>query len=286
LLNINREYRERERIAKKIEQQKEELTLKNKNITDSINYARRIQIAMMPSVRHFKAVFEDSFILHMPKDIVSGDFFWVNHANNKIFFSAADCTGHGVPGAFMSIIGVELFRRIIEIEKIYTPAEILNGLSKHLERVFGDVDEMKLRDGMDLAFCSINDEHTLLEFAGAFNSLYIIRDSSIIEIRGDRYSVGVYPEDEKFRSFNNHVLPLQDGDLIYVFTDGFVDQFGGPEGKKYKYRRFRHLLLALHQLPLAKQEEFLRKSILEWKGDLEQVDDILVMGLRIRQQKQ
>lgn len=285
LTRLNREYKDRERIAKKIEQQKEELTLKNKNITDSINYARRIQLAMMPSVKLFKAFFTDSFILHMPKDIVSGDFYWVNHVENKVFLSAVDCTGHGVPGAFMSIIGVELFRRITEIEKTYVPADVLNSLSKNFERVFGDVDEMKLRDGMDLAFCSINEDHTILEFSGAFNPLYIIRDSSIIEVKGDRQSVGVYHDEDEVHSFTNHVIPLQDGDLIYIFTDGFVDQFGGPEGKKYKYRRFRHLLLALQQLPLNKQEEYLRKSILEWKGENDQVDDILVIGLRIHQHK-
>lgn len=281
----NKAYKEKERIAKKIEQQKEELTLKNKNITDSINYARRIQLAMMPSGRLFNAIFPDSFILHMPKDIVSGDFYWVNHVKNKIFFSAVDCTGHGVPGAFMSIIGVELFRRITEVEKLFTPAEVLNSLSKNFERVFGDVDEMKLRDGMDLAFCSLNEEHTILEYSGAFNPLYIVRNNSIMEIKGDRHSVGVYEEDDELRSFNNHVIPLQDGDLIYIFTDGYVDQFGGPEGKKYKYRRFRHLLLAVHQLPMEKQIEFLKKSILEWKGEQEQVDDILVMGIRIHQNK-
>jgi serine phosphatase RsbU (regulator of sigma subunit) len=281
LRRINKEYKEKERIARKIELQKEELSLKNKNITDSINYARRIQLAMMPSAKNFKAIFPDSFILHMPKDIVSGDFYWVNKVSDKIFFSAVDCTGHGVPGAFMSIIGVELFRRITEIEKIFTPAEVLNSLSKHFDRVFGDVDEMKLRDGMDLAFCSLNAEHTILEYAGAFNPLYIIRGNSIIEIKGDRNSVGVYHDEDEVRVFNNHVLPIQDQDLIYIFTDGFADQFGGPEEKKYKYRRFRHLLLALHQLPMNKQEEFLKKSILEWKGKLDQVDDILVMGIRI-----
>jgi serine phosphatase RsbU (regulator of sigma subunit)/ligand-binding sensor domain-containing protein len=285
LMRMNREYKDKERIAKKIEQQKEELSTKNKNITDSINYARRIQVAMMPSIKNFKVYFPDSFILHMPKDIVSGDFYWVNNVGDKIFLSAVDCTGHGVPGAFMSIIGVELFRRITEVEKIYTPAEILNSLSKNFERVFGDVDEMKLRDGMDLAFCSINKDNTVLEFSGAFNPLYIIRDSSILEVKGDRQSVGVYHEEDEVHSFTNHVIPLQEGDLIYVFTDGFVDQFGGPEGKKYKYRRFRHLLLALQQLPMSKQEEFLKKSILEWKGEMDQVDDVLVIGLRIHQNK-
>lgn len=285
LTRINREYKDKERIARKIELQKEELTVKNKNITDSINYARRIQLAMMPSKKMFSSLFPDSFVLHMPKDIVSGDFYWVNKVDDKVFFSAIDCTGHGVPGAFMSIIGVELFRRITEVDKTSTPAEVLNSLSRNFERVFGEIDEMKLRDGMDLAFCTVNEDHTSLEYAGAFNPLYIIRDSSIMEIKGDRHSVGVYEDDDMVRSFNNHVIPLMDGDTIYIFTDGFADQFGGPEGKKYKYRRFRHLLLALHQLPMEKQKEFLRKNIMEWKGDLDQVDDIMVMGIKIHQKK-
>ncbi len=287
LRRINKEYKEKELIARKIEIQKEELTLKNKNITDSINYARRIQLAMMPSIKIFSAIFPESFVLHMPKDIVSGDFYWVNQVKGQTFFSAVDCTGHGVPGAFMSIIGVELFRRITEIEGIDTPAEVLNSLSRNFDRVFGDVDEMKLRDGMDLAFCSLNEDHSTLQYAGAFNPLYIVRDSSILEFKADRYSVGVYDEEDESieRLFNNHVIPVKDGDTLYIFTDGFADQFGGPEGKKYKYRRFRHLLLALHQLPMEKQREFLRKSILEWKGDLDQVDDILVMGIKIRSVK-
>jgi serine phosphatase RsbU (regulator of sigma subunit)/ligand-binding sensor domain-containing protein len=285
LRRINKNYKEKELIAKRVVLQKEELTLKNKNITDSINYARRIQLAMMPSVRLFTSVFPDSFVLHLPKDIVSGDFYWINQVDNNNYFSAVDCTGHGVPGAFMSIIGVELFRRITEIEKISTPAEILNSLSRNFERVFGDVDEMKLRDGMDLAFCKINKEQTILEYAGAFNPLYIIRDSSIMEIKGDRHSVGLYEKGDEVLGFNNHVIQLQEGDTIYIFTDGFADQFGGPEQKKYKYRRFRHLLLTLHQLPMEKQKEFLSKSVLEWKGELDQVDDILVMGLKIHQNK-
>ncbi len=281
LLRMNREYKERAHIAKKIEGQKEELAIKNKSITDSINYARRIQLAMMPSEKQFSNHFPDSFILHIPKDIVSGDFYWVNKVGKKVFFSAVDCTGHGVPGAFMSIIGVELFRRITEIEGISEPAEILNRLSRNFERVFGDVDEMKLRDGMDLSFCAIDETHTKLEFAGAFNPLYIIRNNSILEVKGDRHSVGVYDDDDNVPSFNPHHLNLQEGDMLYIFTDGFVDQFGGPEQKKYKFRRFRLLLLALHQLPVEMQMEYLRKSILEWKGELEQVDDILVMGIRI-----
>ncbi len=279
--NLSRQYRERERIAEQLMKQKEELTLKNKNITDSINYALRIQSALMPSERFFKSIFPDSFILHIPRDIVSGDFYWINEVKDNIFIAAVDCTGHGVPGAFVSIIGFELFRRMTNIEGIKKPSEILNSLNKDFQEVFRDVENITLRDGMDVAFCSLNRKTLMLEFAGAFNPLYLIRDNSIIEVKGDRNSVGLDHPDYSIDEFTNHEIQLQTGDIFYIFSDGYADQFGGPEGKKYKYRRFRHLLLALHHLPLNRQHDYLHKSIMEWKGDLDQVDDILVIGIRI-----
>jgi serine phosphatase RsbU (regulator of sigma subunit)/ligand-binding sensor domain-containing protein len=287
LRNLNRQYKEREIIAKEVELQKEELTQKNKNITDSINYAKRIQMALMPSTKLFRKYFSDSFILHIPKDIVSGDFYWVNEVDGRVYFAAVDCTGHGVPGAFMSIIGFELFRRITEIEKKKQPAEILNSLSQGFAGIFRDIEDITLRDGMDAAFCAIDPELKILEFSGAFNPLYLVRDNTITEIKGDRFSVGLnHVEDElPPQLFKDNVIPLQEGDVIYIFTDGYADQFGGPEGKKYKYRRFRHLLLALHQLPMDRQLEFLRRSIMDWKGNLDQVDDVLVMGIRIHHKK-
>jgi serine phosphatase RsbU (regulator of sigma subunit) len=283
LRKMNRQYKERELIARKVEQQKEELTQKNKNITDSINYAKRIQMALMPPRKLFGRIFQDSFILHIPKDIVSGDFYWINEVEGRIYFAAVDCTGHGVPGAFMSIIGFELLRRITEIEKKKKPSEILNSLSLGFETIFRDIEDITLRDGMDVAFCAIDQEMKVLEFSGAFNPLYLIRDNTISEIKGERFSVGLHQADDGSSSqqFLDHVIQLKDGDILYIFTDGYADQFGGPEGKKYKYRRFRHLLLALHQLPMERQVEFLQRSIMDWKGELDQVDDILVMGIRI-----
>jgi serine phosphatase RsbU (regulator of sigma subunit) len=286
LLKLNREHRQKEQIAKKVEQQKEELSFKNKNITDSIYYAKRIQEALMPSHKLFRKFFPDSFILHIPKDIVSGDFYWINEVDNRVYFAAVDCTGHGVPGAFMSIIGFELFRRITETEKKRQPAEILNGLSHGFKTFFRDVENYTVRDGMDVAFCAIDKERKYLEYAGAFNPLYLARDNTITEIKGDRFSVGLYDDAEvEQNKYKNHLIPLIDGDIIYIFTDGFADQFGGPEGKKYKYRRFRLLLLSLLQLPMERQFEFLRKSINDWKGELDQVDDILIMGIRISHEK-
>lgn len=279
--NLSRENQEREMFARQIMLQKEELTLKNKAITDSINYAKRIQTAMLPPYKLFKSIFPSSFILFMPKDIVSGDFYWINKVGNKIFVAAVDCTGHGVPGAFMSIIGFELFRKITNIEGLTRPSDILNRLNDDFHEIFKDVDNVVLRDGMDVAFCSIDKKDMILEFAGAFNPLYLIRDNKIMEVKGDRFAIGLDETNFREQTFKNHIIPIQTGDIIYVFSDGFADQFGGPDGKKYKYRRFRHLLLNLHQLPMEKQHEILENNVLEWRGEQEQVDDILVIGIKI-----
>jgi ligand-binding sensor domain-containing protein/serine phosphatase RsbU (regulator of sigma subunit) len=279
--NLSRENREREMFARQIMLQKEELTLKNKSITDSINYAKRIQTAMLPPYKLFKSIFSSSFILFMPKDIVSGDFYWVNKFGSKIFISAVDCTGHGVPGAFMSIIGFELFRKITNIEGLSRPSDILNRLNDDFHEIFKDIDNVVLRDGMDVAFCSIDKNDMILEYAGAFNPLYLIRDNKITEIKGDRFAIGLDETNFKDQTFKNHLIPIQKGDIIYIFSDGFADQFGGPDGKKYKYRRFRHLLLNLHQLPMEKQHEILENNVMEWRGEQDQVDDILVIGIKI-----
>jgi ligand-binding sensor domain-containing protein/serine phosphatase RsbU (regulator of sigma subunit) len=279
--NLSRENKEREMFARQIMLQKEELTLKNKSITDSINYAKRIQTAMLPAYKLFKSFFPSSFILFMPKDIVSGDFYWINKFGNKIFISAVDCTGHGVPGAFMSIIGFELFRKITSIDGLSRPSDILNRLNDGFHEIFKDIDNVVLRDGMDVAFCSIDKKDMILEFAGAFNPLYLIRDNKITEIKGDRFAIGLDETNFKDQTFKNHLIPIQKGDIIYIFSDGFADQFGGPDGKKYKYRRFRHLLLNLHQLPMEKQHEILENNVMEWRGEQDQVDDILVIGIKI-----
>jgi len=278
---LSRENQERDMFARQIMMQKEELTLKNKSITDSINYAKRIQTAMLPPYRLFKSVFPSSFVLYMPKDIVSGDFYWINKLSDKIFVAAVDCTGHGVPGAFMSIIGFELFRKITNIEGLSRPSDILNRLNEDFHVIFKDVDNVVLRDGMDVAFCSIDKKNMILEFAGAFNPLYLIRDNKITEIKGDRFAIGLDETNFKDQTFKNHLIPIQQGDIMYICSDGFADQFGGSDGKKYKYRRFRHLLLNLHRLSMEKQHEILENNVMEWRGMQEQVDDILVIGIKI-----
>ncbi len=278
----NQILREKEIASKEIARQKEELTLKNRSITDSINYAKRIQMAMMPSDKIFSRLFSDSFIYYKPKDIVSGDFYWINEKNDKIFFAVADCTGHGVPGAFMSIIGFELLRNIIFTQQLEEPASILDQLNSDFTAIFHDgsrsPNEMTFRDGMDIGFCVIDKKTSLLEFAGAFSPIYIIRNNSIIEIKGNRSSIGLIDEKEK-ESFSNHQIKLEKNDVVYLFSDGYADQFGGEKGKKFKYRRFRYLLLNIHTMPMEKQKVLIDQSMQQWMKGCEQVDDILIIGL-------
>lgn len=270
--------KEKELAYNEIERQREELENKNRDITDSLVYASYIQQSLLPSEAYFRKVLKDAFVFYSPKEIVSGDFYWVRESMDRIFIVAADCTGHGVPGAFMSMIGVELLNKIIIDQKIRKPSEILYVMSKGIERTFNrDQEKGKImKDGMDMGLCVIDPKKKTLDFAGAFFPLYIIRENKLIEIKGDRLSIGV----DVGNSFNNNHLELADGDVIYMFSDGYTDQFGGPNNKKYMFRRFRHLLLTIHNFPMSEQKDILRESIISWKRDYEQVDDLMVLGFR------
>lgn len=280
LRKSNQDLKEKQLIALQVAKQKEELALKNKSITDSIVYAKRIQEALMPSTKHFKTILPGSFILHKAKDIVSGDFYWINERNDKVFIAVVDCTGHGVPGAFMSIIGFELLRNITDDQGIENADEILTVLNKGVSTTFGQAhDNFRLKDGMDIALCVIDKKNKQLEFAGAFRPLYFIRDNKIQEIKGDRFSVGLL-EDADSSEIKKTTIPLKKDDVFYIFSDGYADQFGGTEGKKYKYRRYRHLLLTIHKLPLEQQRTYLDRSFEDWMGKHEQVDDVLIVGFK------
>ncbi len=282
LKTANQTLRTKQMAALEIARQKEELTIKNKSITDSINYAKRIQEAMMPSEFLFKKLLPQSFILYKPKDIVSGDFYWIAEKNNKIFIAAVDCTGHGVPGAFMSIIGFDLLRNITKEQGVENPAQILNQLNNGVSETFSkNMNETQVKDGMDVSLCVIDKNLKQLEYAGAMNPLYIVRDNKIIAIKGNRFSVGTISESSEEQKFESHVFPYKEDDMVYMFSDGYPDQFGGPIGKKFKFRRFRHLLLTINKLSMDKQQKFLDENIENWKGELEQVDDILIIGFRL-----
>ena len=278
-LTSNLEQKVEER-TQKIEDQKKEIEILLKHTTDSIVYAKRIQEAILPPKSYVDKVLPNSFFLYRPKDIVSGDFYWVHEKNDKVVFAAMDCTGHGVPGAFMTIIGHNGLNRAINIVESDNPAKILDALNKEVSSTFNQGEGSSIKDGMDAAMCTIDYKTKELQFSGAYNPLYLIRDGEVLETKGDKFPVGEFLGDEK-QNFTNHTVQLQEGDTIYVFSDGYADQFGGPKGKKFMYKRFRQLLLDIQKKPMLKQQEILNEEIDRWRGDLEQVDDIIVIGLRV-----
>jgi serine phosphatase RsbU (regulator of sigma subunit)/HAMP domain-containing protein len=268
------------RQNEEINHQREKLEELYKDVTDSIRYAKRLQDSILPTEHYIEKSIPDSFVLFKPKDIVSGDFYWFSETENKILFSAVDCTGHGVPGAFMSLIGANALNQIVQ-NKIDQPSIILDELNRLSSEALNKTDEGrdKVRDGMDLALCSINRDFTILEYAGANNPLYLIRGEEIQDIKADKFAIASFEHGEM--NYTNHVIELQKGDVIYIFSDGYADQFGGVKGKKFMYKQFRDLLLSIKDEKMHKQKEILNNKIEEWKGSFEQVDDILVIGIRI-----
>ncbi|CAN5497680.1 hypothetical protein BH10BAC1_BH10BAC1_11040 [soil metagenome] len=265
-----------------IEEKNKIVEEKNKDITDSIRYAKRLQTAILKPQHELGNYFEDGFILFKPKDIVSGDFYWFEKFGNLSLFAAADCTGHGVPGAFMSIIGCNLLSQAVNEYAITQPAAILNSINKGLGKVLqqkGDADSF-VTDGMDIALCSFNSEKMIVEYSGAYNPMWIIRNNELLEFTADKFPVGAFL-DSQVRKFNCHEIPVQKGDMIYVFSDGYADQFGGPLGKKFKYKPMQKLLLENYKNSGAEQKLALNKAFESWIGDLEQIDDVLVIGIRI-----
>ncbi|HLP72740.1 MAG TPA: SpoIIE family protein phosphatase [Bacteroidales bacterium] len=279
LIQTRRLLKEKEQALETVDRQKAELELKDKNLIDSLIYAQRIQEALLPSEDYFRQRFQDSFILFMPKDIVSGDFYWIGENDDKIFVVAADCTGHGVPGALMSMIGHEIIEKTINDDHIQDPARILAILNKALEKTFSREKNIGtiIRDGMDVGLCIIEKKLRKLHYAGAFFPLYLIRKSTLTEIRGDKLIIGMNPEGHRYTETE---YDLMDDDVLYIFSDGYVDQFGGEDNKKFMYRRFRYLLLNIHKLPFSDQKVVLEDNIRNWMGRNVQVDDIMVIGFR------
>lgn len=256
--------------------QKEELAEKNKDITDSIRYAKRIQFAMLPE----EIPFPDTFILFKPKDIVSGDFYWVDKVGELEFAAACDCTGHGVPGAFMSIIGANSLNKIVREKGIYETGAILENLNEEIINSLKRTDDgSAIMDGMDMALFRFNPSKMELQFSGAYNPLVIIRENEVDELKADRYSVGRSSSDEK-KIFNTQTIEVKKGDVVYAFSDGYADQFGGQTGKKFKYKPMKELFLAIHDKPMEEQKQILNSTLEAWRGDISQVDDILIIGRR------
>ncbi|HEX7492805.1 MAG TPA: SpoIIE family protein phosphatase [Bacteroidales bacterium] len=279
LLKARKLLKEMEQALNIIELQKVELELKDKNITDSLTYAQRIQEALLPSETYFRKHFEESFILFKPKNIVSGDFYWIGEKGDKVFVVAADCTGHGVPGALMSMIGLKIIEKTINEDNIEIPSKILAIMNRGLEKTFSREKNIGtiIRDGMDIGLCVIDRKRRKVDYSGAFLPLYLIRDGSLVEIMADKVIIGMNPEGIPY---TDHEIDLMEEDIFYLFSDGYVDQFGGADNKKFMYRRFRYLLLTIHQFPVNDQKAILDENIKKWMGVNEQVDDMMVIGFR------
>jgi len=262
-----------------LNKQKKIIEIKNESITDSIEYAKKIQEAILPSKVTIKEHIEDFFILYKPRDIVSGDFYWFAQVENKSIIAAIDCTGHGVPGAFMSMIGNSLLNKVVVNFKNTPPLEILFQLRKEVIKTLNQSTRSKRQDGMDMALCVIDQENQVLEFAGANNSLLQLTKSEILEYKADRMPIGEYDNVEK--PFTNHSVAYKKGETFYIYTDGYKDQFGGPKNKKIGNRGFINLIAENARLPLAQQEKVLSDYIGDWMNQEQQLDDILVIGFKL-----
>ncbi len=260
---------------------------KNLDITASITYAKRIQEAILPNQLKIRHHFLDSFIFNQPKDIVSGDFYWFDRLGDHVLFALADCTGHGVPGAFMSMIGVNLLTQIVNDSSITSPEKVLENLDVKIKKSLKQTGEVnETTDGMDIAFLefsfikSISSDNVTLNYAGAYRPLWIIRNNELIEIQPNKESIG--GGNTKMKKFTNNTIDVFKGDVLYLFTDGCVDQFGGRKGKKFRTNGLRELLLGIHKMPMKDQEKMISSTLNAWRGNLEQVDDILIMGFKFK----
>lgn len=275
--------------------QKEEIEEKNRDIVASINYAKRLQDALLPSADKLVKVLPEVGLLYLPKDIVSGDFYWMQELNGKVLFAVADCTGHGVPGAMVSVVGLNGLNRVVKEFGEENPAEILRKLDSLVADSFAGQDaESTVRDGMDMSLCCYDPAQSTLAYAGANNPLYIIRhkkenDGSLaavletneyvlLEVKANKQPIGHY---DKQSDFTRHDVALKPGDAIFLFTDGFADQFGGPKGKKFKYKPFKELLLSIQHQTVDAQMKTVSARFEEWKGEIEQVDDVCILGVRV-----
>ena len=269
-----------------------------KEITDSIGYAQRIQAAILPHKTYLDKLIPEYFVLYKPRDIVSGDFYWIKEVESSIVIVVADCTGHGVPGAFMSMLGITLLNEQFVEGRSNKPGEILGELRTKVKAMLvqeGTIRDQK--DGMDMAIAIINKEKKELQFAGAYNPLYLIRhrkqltgkepgsetlpegeDYLLVELKGDKQPIGIHWEETGFR---NQVIGLKENDSVYVFSDGYVDQFGGSHRKKFKTQKFKELLLSVQPESMEKQKQIIEKTFEVWRGDMEQIDDICVVGVRV-----
>ena len=280
IFSIYRRYRFKQKANLILEKQKAEIQQKNVLITDSIDYAQTIQEAVLPTKQEIAALVPESFIFYKPKATVSGDFYWISPVNEQLICAVADCTGHGVPGAFMSLLGYNMLENAVNDLQKTEPAQILDALNLEVNsRLAGNESEESSKHGMDISLIAVDRKNKMLKFAGAHNSIYIVRDKHLIELKADKMGIG----GNKYTtaSFTNQQFPLQNGDMIYLFTDGFPDQIGGPKRKKFYYQPFKDLLISISTLQPEEQQVKLNEAHSLWMGEkMDQTDDILIMGIR------
>ena len=295
---------------RELTQRNEQLAEEHQQLSDSINYALRIQTAILPPDYFWRETLPNSFIFYRPKDVVSGDFYFVGKLGKKVVFAAVDCTGHGVPGALMSVLGFNNLDQAVRVHKMAKPSDILSFLDEGVNETLRQTgNESGVYDGMDLAVCTVDLESREVQYAGAYNPMYIVSNGSkpkgvwsyrerpitdneglmrysegaghvLTEVKADKLPIGVN-EDGVVDIYTNHTIFLNEGDTIYLFSDGYADQFGGPKGKKFKYVKLKELLLNFQHLSMPEIEQLLISALDEWQGDHEQIDDILVMGVRL-----
>ena len=294
LLKMKDELAETERILEQKVKERTEEVVKQKDeidsqrakleelytdVTASIRYAKRLQDSILPPESAIKKYFPSSFVLFKPKDIVSGDFYWIGKIKNELMFAAVDCTGHGVPGAFMSLVGANGLNSAANDHKLSDPGLILDDLNKYSSEALNKNNDDSVRDGMDITLCSLNKKQMKLKFAGAYNPLYLIRDNELQIIKTDKFAIGSFKPGEK--NFETIEIDVKKGDKIYIFSDGYADQFGGPRGKKFMYRQFKETLLSTIHESMENQKQLLDKRIESWRGSLEQIDDIVIFGVEV-----
>ncbi|MBE0675708.1 MAG: SpoIIE family protein phosphatase [Bacteroidales bacterium] len=267
-------------LETKVTERTAEIAAQKQEITSSIEYASRIQHAMMPEESLFRKTFADHFILFRPRNIVSGDFYWIASEGGRVFFTAADCTGHGVPGAFMSMLGISALNDIINSDTTLSAATVLNLLRERIKQSLKQTGRQgEATDGIDMALCVFDSHSHTIEFSAAYNSMIHFRGAKITEYRGDRMPIGIFYGEKG--NFTNHIIKLEKGDTIYLFTDGYADQFGGEGHTKYKIKNLKLLLSSVHDLPMMEQKRILEEEFDRWRGIQEQVDDITVIGIRV-----
>lgn len=279
LVGIGLDITDKKATEQKFIQMNQSLLDRNKEITDSLHYAKKIQQAILPNADQLKSVLNDAFVLYQPKDIVSGDYYFFYENEERIYIATVDCTGHGVPGAMMSVIANSILKEVFINKKVDSTDEILYQMDELLFNALNNNNQDAITyDGMDLSLCSIDKKNKMLEFSGAMRPVLIVRNEKIIEIKGSKFPLGFF---EHRKYFEKKVIPLQTNDMLYMFTDGYCDQFGGDRNKKMNRKAFKELLCSISTMNCDEQEAFLEYAHKNWKQDEEQTDDILVIGCRI-----